>query len=129
MGETMGLKTPQGTRHGARSMVMEGTRDLQVKFAWAPRFGTLLEQVLRFPWTTPHPITVHISHTATLHRQPRGARAGQGNECYIVTIPAPFSEKNPGKSGRFLSHAEQSHWLSPARRWGLGHPLTLGTSG
>lgn len=67
MGETTGLKTPQGNQAWCPQQVMEGTQDLQVTFAWAPQFGTLLGQVPTSQWhlplaDPPTPVTVHISH-------------------------------------------------------------------
>lgn len=45
-GRDNGAGNPAGNQARCPQQVMEGTHDLQVTFAWAPRFGTLLGQVL-----------------------------------------------------------------------------------
>lgn len=109
---------------------MEGTGDLQGTFAGAPQSESSVPAPAGSQWhlplDDPPPLSLSTPHTATPNYQPRGLRAGPGTDRCIVTIPAPFLEET-GKPGRFLSRAEQSHWLCPARGWGLppalpGHP-------
>lgn len=98
----------------------EGTRDLQVTFAWAPRFGSLLGQVLSSQWYLPlhdplPPSSLYISHTTTSHRQASGATACRGTNS---ALSHPCFETQPP----FWKKQENLGVFSPTLNKDIGDP-------
>lgn len=130
MGETVGLKPPQETRHGARS---RGGRAQVTCRGHLPGHPGLRARYLpqqgpsgTFPWTSPHPC--HRPHlTLPPPHQPRGLRAGPGTDRGIVTIPAPFGKKRENLGVLCPALNKAIGYAQPGA--GGSHPPSPGTPG